>query len=183
VLAWNKQLFLLLNAPAHPSEWLRMAAVAFADGAVAAAIALMLALWIWARRVDRAALLSTAAGVAVALALNQAVSLLWYEPRPFMIGLGHTFLPHAPENSFPSDHGTLVWSLGLGLVATDASRLWGWAVCLAGIAVAWARIYLGLHFPIDMLASSVVAAIGAASARLTLPGIRRWAMPLALPAY
>ena len=75
-----------------------------------------------------------------------------------MIGLGHTFAVHVPENSFPSDHATFLWTVGLGLIATGGSRRWGLAVCAAGSLVAWARVYLGLHFPIDMLSSAAVAA-------------------------
>jgi hypothetical protein len=36
-----------------------------------------------------------------------------------------------------------MWSLALGLAFTRASLVWG-------AAVAWARIYPSLHFPIDM---------------------------------
>lgn len=33
---------------------------------------------------------------------------------------------------------------------------------LAGVAVAWARIFLGVHFPFDMLGALLVAALSAA---------------------
>lgn len=175
---WNHQLFLLINSDGHPGALLFVLAQLLATGVVIATAALPVGLWIWARRVDRAALLAAALGVAVALGLNQVLGALWYEPRPFMIGLGHTLMSHKVENSFPSDHATLMWSLGLGLVATGAARGWGWAVCLAGIAVAWARIFLGVHFPIDMLGSALAAVAGAAAARPCCPAVRRWAIPV-----
>jgi undecaprenyl-diphosphatase len=175
----NHQLFLLLNSDGHPGALLLMLARLLATGVAIAAAALPVGLWIWARRIDRAALLAVVLGVAVALGLAQALGALWYEPRPFMIGLGHTLMSHKAENSFPSDHATFMWSLGLGLVATGAAPRWGWATCLLGIAVAWARIFLGVHFPIDMLGSALAAVAGAAAARLCCPAVRRWAIPVA----
>jgi undecaprenyl-diphosphatase len=177
--AWNHELFLLINASAQPGEPALIAARFLASGLVVAAAALMVALWIWARRIDRAALLSVACGIAVALGINQVLGMLWYEPRPFMIGLGHSFMSHQVENSFPSDHGSVMWSMAFGLLATRASRSWGWVACLAALAVSWARIYLGLHFPVDMLASFLIGIVGATVARFASPLLARRVMPVA----
>jgi undecaprenyl-diphosphatase len=163
--AWNHELFLLINASAQPGEPALIAARFLASGLVVAAAALMVALWIWARRIDRAALLSVACGIAVALGINQVLGMLWYEPRPFMIGLGHSFMSHQVENSFPSDHGSVMWSMAFGL--------------LAALAVSWARIYLGLHFPVDMLASFLIGIVGATVARFASPLLARRVMPVA----
>jgi len=74
-----------------------------------------------------------------------------------MIGLRHTFAGRAVENSFRSDHATFMFTAGLSLVVTGAARRSGICVILAGVLVAWARIFLGLHFPIDMLSSAMIA--------------------------
>ena len=75
-----------------------------------------------------------------------------------MIGLGHTFIEHAPDSSFPSDHGTLFASVALTLWL---SRLKGYAalIALAGLAIAWARVFIGVHFPFDMAGAVLVACI------------------------
>lgn len=96
-----------------------------------------------------------------------------------MVGLGTTLVAHAIENSFPSDHATFLWSLGLGLIATGTARGWGMLVCLFGLVVAWARIYVGLHFPLDMAGSFVAALIAAAIAWSLCPPVRRWLLPAA----
>ncbi len=45
--------------------------------------------------------------------------------------------------------------------------------------VAWSRIYLGLHFPVDMFASALIASLfGGIAVLLALP-IHRWFMPVA----
>lgn len=183
MLALNTHLFLLLNAPADPSGF----AVAFAEFTAAWLIvgvpALLVALWIWGAPARRAGLVSTAIAAALALGTNQLIGLLWYEPRPFMIGLGHTLVAHAPDNSFPSDHATFMLAIGLGLVATRGAPEWGKAVSVLGLLVAWARLYLGLHFPIDMLTSTLIGSLFGAVAALVRPIVARWMMPLVEWAY
>lgn len=73
-----------------------------------------------------------------------------------MIGLGHTFLAHAPDSSFPSDHATVFATLCVTLSAQRLTRL-ALATLAIGSAVAWARIFLGVHFPLDMIGAAGVA--------------------------
>lgn len=49
----------------------------------------------------RQALVYTGLVAAFALLVNQLIGMVWYHPRPFEIGLGHTLLAHQPETSFP----------------------------------------------------------------------------------
>ncbi len=179
----NDRLFLAINAPDHPAAFIVTFAELAATWLVYAAAALVPALWIWGHPRARAALLATVLGVFVALGVNQVLGLLWHEPRPFMIGLGHTLAFHVVENSFPSDHATFLWSLGWALIATGAARRWGVMVCFAGLLVAWARVYLGLHFPIDMAASFLVALTSGGLARAFLPICERWLRPVADQTY
>jgi len=165
----NDQLFLRINAPLHPDAIAVALAEVAANDIVYAAMALVVALWIWGPPERRAALLGSVAGVSIGIGINQLLGMLWYEPRPFVAGLGHTLIAHAADNSFPSDHGTFMWSLGFALIVTGATRRWGALVCLAGLPVAWARVYLGVHFPLDMLASLAVAQAGALMALAVQP--------------
>jgi undecaprenyl-diphosphatase len=93
----------------------------------------------------------------VTLGMNQFLGFLWPHPRPFMVGLGHTFIPHAPDSSFPSDHATIFATVGLTLVFANWRSLVGWGTLLAGLCVDWARVFLGVHFPLDMVGAFAVA--------------------------
>ena len=183
VLAFNNQLFLLINAPAHPYPTTVALAEFAASGVIILVPFLLVALWVWGNPTHRAGLAATAVAAALALGANQLLGLLWYEPRPFVIGLGRTLIAHPPENSFPSDHTTFMVTLGLSLIITRAAPAWGKVVILLGLLVAWARIYLGLHFPIDMLTSGAVGASFGGVSAILVPPISRWAMPLAEPIY
>jgi len=179
----NNHLFLAINASSDPNAII----VAFANFAalwlVYLAAGLVPALWIWGRYQARGQLLATVLGVTFALAVNQGLGTLWYEPRPFMLGFGHTLAYHVVENSFPSDHATFLWSLGFALILTNAAHNWGVGVCLGGLIVAWARIYLGLHFPIDMAASFLVGVMGGGVAKLLVPMSGWWLRPIVDKVY
>ncbi len=179
----NVHLFLLLNASATPSPALVDLAAIVAEQLIYAIPVLLVALWVWGKPERRAGLISTGIAAGLALAANQLVGMAWYEPRPFMIGLGHTLLAHAPENSFPSDHTTFFLTTGFALIATRGSSVFGKLVALLGVLVAWARIYLGLHFPVDMLASALIACVFGAASILLNPPVRRWIVPIIDPVY
>ena len=99
----------------------------------------------------------------LALGCNQLIGLVYQHPRPFMVGLGHTYLQHATDSSFPSDHVTVLLTVGLALVLGGTSRWAGAILISAALPVAWARSYLGVHYPFDM-----VGALGTATTSVAL---------------
>lgn len=80
-------------------------------------------------------------------------------PRPFMVGLSPAYLPHAARGSLPSAHSTVLWTLAfICLQSMDLRRLGLW-VCLCALATTWARVYVGIHFPLDILAGMGLGAV------------------------
>lgn len=183
MLSWNTALFAFLNAIIKPSAAWQAVAEAAAGAPVLLAPMLLACLWVWGSPARRAALLATGAGVFAGQGINLLLGLAWFDPRPFMVGIGRTWLDHVADNGFPSDHATLAWSLGLGLILTGAARHWGTAACLAGLGAGWARVYLGVHFPVDVLASIPVGLLAAGIARALMPSASRWIVPPVVHAY
>ncbi len=177
MLSLNVALFLLLNAASRPDALGQAVAEALAIAPLLLVPVLLTCLWVWGPPARRAALIATGCAVFAGQGINLTLGLLWFEPRPFMVGIGHTWLEHVADNGFPSDHATVAWSLGLGLVLTGGSYRWGAIACLAGVAAGWARVFLGVHFPIDVLASIPAGLLAATFARAALPPIRRWVAP------
>lgn len=173
---FNQALFLWLNAPAQPPPALLALALFCARDLVWLMPALFIAAWLYGGAALRRALLQAAAAVAVGLCAAWAIGALWPHPRPFMLGLGHSLLPHAPDASFPSDHLTFWWSASFALAADRRCRAGGVLLAALGLAIAWARIYLGVHFPLDMAGAALVAAVSAWLAR----SAARWYLA---PAY
>lgn len=99
-----------------------------------------------------------AADTLLALGANQVIGIFWQHPRPFMIGLGNTWMTHAADSSFPSDHITVFSGIGLTLLFGGEFRLAA-GVLTTGFAVAWARVFVGIHFSLDMVGAVVVAGV------------------------
>lgn len=176
--AWNTALYSMLNAPSSPDAVILTIARLAAEGFVYAAALLAVGLWVWGSPNKRGALISAGIALLASFAISWGIGLLWYHPRPFAIGLGYTFLAHSPDSSFPSDHTTFLWTFGFSLLVSDAWRRWGWVLVLAGFVTAWARIYVGIHFPLDMAGSLIVAVIGSAVTWAIYPRLATHLLPL-----
>lgn len=168
----NEILFHWLSIP-HPSGatvfWLSV----LAQWPIYGLPSVLLGLWLFGARADRAA--AVGAGVTCCIALFGAVvvSTSIDHPRPFMVGLAANVLDHAPDSSFPSDHATLLFALAASFALRPVPHLrWlGAALSLAGLAVGWARVALGVHFPFDIVGAAVIA--GLSAVLVTARGLRR----------
>jgi undecaprenyl-diphosphatase len=157
----NLYLFSSLNASAGLEGWRLSGALFAAERLILLVPVILLILWISGNSLQRQAAVRAALATAGALAVNGALGLLWFHPRPFMAGIGHTFMHHAPDSSFPSDHATIMFTAGLVLAfsqAENARRLGALLVPIAAIT-AWSRVYLGVHYPMDMVGAVVVAVL------------------------
>lgn len=163
----NQTLFLWLNAPEHPSALALLVATFFAERFIWAIPLLIGIGWLRGSENTRKVMLVATASGLLGLLVNQLIGLAWTHPRPFMNGLGHTLIPHAADSSFPSDHLTLWWAVAFSLLLQRGPRNAGITLTLLGVPIAWARIYLGVHFPFDMLGAVAVAVF---SAWLTVRG-------------
>ncbi len=154
---WNQNLFLILNAPADPSNFMLVTGIFFAEYLIWIVPALLVLGWLRQPESIKKLLLEAAVVGVIALLISSVIGALWEHPRPFMIGLGHTLIYHAADASFPSDHMTLMWSVAFSLLFNQRTRTVGCVLALLGLPVAWARIYLGVHSPIDMVGALAVA--------------------------
>ncbi len=93
----------------------------------------------------------------IGLILNFLISLLYFYPRPFMIHIGHLLIPHSYDTSFPSDHTTLILSIGFYLLFLSELKIQGIVISIIGVLVGLARVFCGLHWPMDIIGSGVVA--------------------------
>lgn len=156
----NRTLFLSWNADPSTAAWKLKFAEAVANDLIFAIPLILVSMWCWGGKERRDSALKICAVALIALGVNQLLGMAFPHPRPFAIGLGHTFIEHANDSSFPSDHATVFAAMGVTLLFASARSTLGWTVLFLGSWVAWARIYLGVHYPFDMVgALAVVAAV------------------------
>lgn len=159
--ALNHALFLWLNAPAHPHPAVAALAIFLAEYLIWLAPALIGLYWLRGGEASRKAMLSACVACLLGLLFSQLIGLLWPHPRPFTLGLGHALISHAADASFPSDHLTLWWSLAFGLWWQRGFARIGALLALLGVGMAWARVFVGVHFPLDMAGALAVAGLSA----------------------
>ena len=125
---------------------------------------------------NRALLLPTAAAAAISLLLADLASSGLKEAvdRPRPPRADPTFeaaVPLAPSPSFPSGHATTTFACAVA-IALLVPRLRLAALGLA-LTVGLARVYLGVHYPLDVLAGAALGSlIGAAVALLVRRALR-----------
>lgn len=164
----NQQLFLALNAGDAASPFAVWAGSLLATRT--AAVAALLALAGIARQKTRglAASLALRIGLTAALAMGSAslIRTFYYSPRPFELGLGRLLIAQEPTSSFPSLHATFMFSLAFALLMRKDARALALLVMLLGCIAAWARIFVGVHYPLDMAGAFLTACL--ASVLVTL---------------
>jgi len=125
----------------------------------------------WARghARDRQGALTALAAAAGALLVNQGLSHLWGRDRPFTDHprVVHLLIGHGADGSFPSDHAAAAFAIAAVLFAVH--RRLGAVALLAAALMSVARVYVGVHYPGDVLAGALV---GVAVAALLLTWLR-----------
>jgi len=158
----DRHWYLDINRLARQTVWAHGVARAYAVWAGIAVLGLLLLAGVWASRRDLRALaaaLWAGLGTLVAVGLNQPLIHLAARQRPYatipnvevLIARGHDF-------TFPSDHATAAGAVICGLVLAGQRRL-GLAALVAGVLLAFDRVYVGAHYPGDVVAGLVFGAV------------------------
>ncbi|HEX7868180.1 MAG TPA: phosphatase PAP2 family protein [Variovorax sp.] len=79
-------------------------------------------------------------------------------PRPAFYGLGIQWVPQGVRPGFPSLHaaGTFAAAFSLWCLPSRVPML---AALVVAALVAWSRVFLGLHFPSDILVAAMLGAL------------------------
>jgi undecaprenyl-diphosphatase len=103
------------------------------------------------------ALTLTGAALLLAFLTATLVSHLSHELRPFQ---GHTvtqLIAHEPGVSMPSDHATAAFPLAIA-IGVFLRTWWAIALAIAAAAIGFARIWVGIHYPDDIIVALLIAA-------------------------
>jgi len=107
-------------------------------------------------------------GVLAALAAdlgNSLFSLFYFRARPCGVLYQVNNLLHRScvDKSFPSDHSSMAFALAFS--AVFVRPLLGSALLVMAGFVAWGRVFVGVHYPADVLAGAAVGLFWALAAR------------------
>lgn len=152
----NLSLFSWINVSAEASNASINFAIFIANDLLYCMIALFAWFWLRGDYQIKKQILKAFIFTSIVIFISQCISHIYYHPRPFVMDVGRTLIYHSPNGSFPSDHMLIFSSIAFSYFFSTYRKLGIFLIMLAWL-VAWSRIYVGVHFPLDMLGAFVLA--------------------------
>ncbi|WCK52548.1 undecaprenyl-diphosphatase [Aneurinibacillus sp. Ricciae_BoGa-3] len=118
---------------------------------------LLVVMWVTGNERNKRTVLYAGLSGILALVINVIISQIYKEPRPFVTHHVNLLLPHAADSGFPSDHTSGAFGIAIAMLMRN-TRMGRWMIAIA-IVTGFSRIYVGHHYPGDVLGSIVVACI------------------------
>ena len=118
----------------------------------------------------RVVLVSLGSAIVARFVFVSIIRYFFYSPRPFLILQDvNILMNHEFESSFPSGHASFYFALATGvyLYNKKAGRIF---LVLAGL-MGFARIFVSVHWPLDILAG---AGLGGATALMINKALKRF---------
>ncbi|HEX7066399.1 MAG TPA: phosphatase PAP2 family protein [Bacillales bacterium] len=147
----DTEIFRAINGLAGQVPWLDAAIAGISRYAIYASILAVLLLFIK----DRKAAFAGVFGIVLGLVIDVLIRLFYTRPHPFSVLDNMNLLADREVSaSFPSD--TAMMAFAAALAIWMASKKWGGFAFLVAGFVALSRVYVGFHFPADILAGTVI---------------------------
>ena len=153
------RLYHAINQFVLSHEWLGRAVGFLETWAVPIFGAATVGLWFLARpggrRTWKLASVSALVSAAGALLVAQAISRIWSRERPFTAHAdAHVWGSRSHDPSFPSDHASAAFGIAVAVFLFD--RLVGSFFLCAAAAISLGRVFVGAHYPADVVAGALV---------------------------
>jgi undecaprenyl-diphosphatase len=172
----DTRIFYYINNFARDTPWLHPVVAGYAEDGVVLFASFLLAGWWIARRTNNPSAMAAAVwaplGVLAAVAINQPIADTINATRPCN-ALPHIVVLHCnTDGGFPSDHAMMAGAVAAGVWLVN--RRLGVIAAIAAVAMALARVYVGAHYPQDVLAGLALGAtLSVSGYLLARPVLRR----------
>ena len=84
----------------------------------------------------------------------EIIRWLYYQPRPFIAEQVNQLLEHSASSSFPSGHASFFFALSTIIYLYNKKT--GLAFFAASFLIGLSRVFVGLHYPLDILVGAVI---------------------------
>lgn len=165
---WNWALARSLNGLAGRSAAVDLAMAVIATDLIFVLVLAAASWWFWPGLRGSGPLAALAAGAAVIVgqAFNLLIGHFIYVPRPFVAHQVLLLVQAARDSSFPSDHATAAFSIAA------TALLWRmpgrWLILIGAVLIAIARVYVGAHYPLDVIVGAALGTLWAMLSRVII---------------
>ena len=103
--------------------------------------------------------------------ITEFIRFIFPRQRPFEVLGIQPLISHPAGGSLPSGHAAFYFALALAVFYMSASggRKWGWRFLIAALIMGIARIFVGVHWPLDIVVGAAVGLGSAFVVRRLLP--------------
>ncbi|MQR94317.1 phosphatase PAP2 family protein [Fictibacillus phosphorivorans] len=127
--------------------------IVFAEYVQYAFVLLIIMLWWRNRNNDRVTAFQVLFAFTLSYSLNRLIELFIYRERPFISHDIVQLVEHTANSSFPSDHASSAISIAVTLLLVTIRFRYIW--CLAAILITFSRVWVGVHYPLDVIAGAL----------------------------
>ncbi len=91
--------------------------------------------------------------------LTELIRYFYHRPRPFLVLDFIPLVNHDAASAFPSGHAAFYFALAAAVFYL-LGRSWGWRFIVGALLIGIARVYAGVHWPLDIVGGLLVALSG-----------------------
>ncbi|MGB9678484.1 MAG: undecaprenyl-diphosphatase [Thermoanaerobacteraceae bacterium] len=153
----NLELFQLINGISGHVVYLDKLMIFIAKYSPLLYAFLLITQWLFRGDYGKKASINAVFAGILALGINLLISTIYFEPRPFVNHKDNLLIKHPADASFPSDHA----SGGSAFAFTELiyDKIFGKIMMILTLLVLFARVYVGVHYPIDVLGGFLIGYI------------------------
>lgn len=154
----NAMIFQTINGIANNSKLFDFIGVFFADYLLWIAIGILIVLF----SIKKTRWMAISAGISIVLSrliITEIIKRLYSSPRPYLVleGVRKIISENHDYQSFPSGHAAIFFALATAIYFFN--KKWGIIGFIIALLVGISRIYVGVHWPIDILGGAMIGIV------------------------
>ena len=157
----NMEFFRIINNLAYKNALLDKVMIFFSNDVPYIFMAVIVLIFILGiinnKKENRKIAVNTVVITAINLIINLMIRIIFHINRPFVDHNVNLLVSHDTASSFPSNHATGTMSIAVAL--NKYNKVLGLIMTILSIIVGFSRVYVGDHYPIDIIGSYIIVFI------------------------